>query len=56
MRGLDPRIHPFARSDGLPGFAAELVIGPRFARTRWRRPGNNVTRYENGGSADAPPP
>jgi len=21
------------------GFAAEPVIGPRFARTRWRRPG-----------------
>jgi hypothetical protein len=22
-----------------PGLAAEPVIGPRFARTRWRRPG-----------------
>ena len=25
------------------GFAAELVIGPRFARTRWRRPGMTTT-------------
>ncbi len=27
------------------GFAAEPVIGPRFARTRWQRPGMTNDSY-----------
>jgi hypothetical protein len=29
------------------GFDAEPVIGPRFARTRWNRPGMTVRLFEN---------
>src|SRR5216684_1036021 len=58
MRGLDPRIHHLHEEDGLPGHRArrraEPVIGPRFARTRWRfRPAMTIEKLSHPSPAPA---
>ena len=50
------RLPALNQGHGLPGHGAEPVIGPRLARTRWRRPGNDSgeSRADGAGAASCP--